>query len=44
MTKNEAMSKIYELKAIPQTTGSIEATLQSIDIHIDQIIDPTVYN
>ena len=36
--------QIYNVKTSPQTTGSIEADLQSVHIHSDQKIDPKVYN
>ena len=36
--------QIYEVKKIPQTTGSIEADMQSVYVQSYQTIDLAVYN
>ena len=36
--------QIYEVKMIPQTTGSIEADMQSVHIHSEKTLDLTLYN
>ena len=37
-------TQIYKVKTIPQTTGSIEAGIQSVQIHSGQTIYIKVYN
>ena len=34
----------YEVKTIPQTTGSIEIDVQSVHIHSEKTLDLTLYN